>query len=493
MSDKSENKFVQTLKKKWLVNGTLTALLMAIVVAIFIAVTIISQKQNWNPIDFSQDKLYTLTDESKEKVKSIDKDVNLYFVGYSSEDPNLDLAKQYTNANEKIKVEVVDENTRPDLMEEFSIENGSQGIIIECGEKRKALSPNDLETFDTSTYEYVSIAEQKLTMSIMSTAANEIPKVYFLEGYSDFSLASGLYYLSIYLSNEVNETAVLDLLSKEKVPEDCDTLVIPTPNKDFDEIATNAIIDYINEGGNILWLNAAITKDTETPNVNKILELYGVNPFEKGVILETDADKMISAPNIIIPNVSQTSKITKDIYKSAGLTLLNATKINLKEQEDLDELKVVKDELLYTSDNAFFRNDFTIQTEKPTDGEDKERMLVGVELQKIVTEANEETDEKAVTSKLVLIGENYFASDIQLNANYKTAIVQLASNKDMILNSISYLVNREEDITVRKNTGTTTYTATEQQHTIIMGIILIVPIAIIIAGIVVWIKRKRKE
>ena len=95
--------------------------------------------------------------------------------------------------------------------------------------------------------------------------------------------------------------------------------------------------------------------------------------------------------------------------------------------------------------------------------------------------------------KFVLIGENYFASDIQLNENYQTAVVQLASNKDLVLNSISYLVNREEDITVRKNTGTTTYTATEQQHAIIMSIILIFPIIIIIAGIVVWIKRKRRE
>ena len=52
------------------------------------------------PIDFSQEQLYTLTEESKEKVKGIDKEVKLYFVGYLEEDPNLDLAKQYKNSNE---------------------------------------------------------------------------------------------------------------------------------------------------------------------------------------------------------------------------------------------------------------------------------------------------------------------------------------------------------------------------------------------------------
>lgn len=493
MSEKPGNIFIQTLKKKWLVNGTLTILLMAIVVAIFIAINIITHKQNWDPIDFSQDKLYSLTEESKEKLKSVDKEVNIYFVGYSEGDPTIDLAKQYTNANNNIKVECIDENTRPDLIEEYEIESGSQGIILVCGDKKKVLSPNDLQTFDSKTYETIDIAEQKLTLSILTIASNEIPKVYFLEGYSDFKLSAGMSYLSMYLANEVNETAILDILAKGEVPDDCDTLVIPTPNKDFDEIATNAIIDYINSGRNILWLNAAITKDEEMPNVNKILALYGVEPFQKGLILESDSDKMISSPNIIIPTVSQTSKVTKDIYKSTGIIFLNATKINLKEVEELDELKVVKDDLLYTGENAFFRKDFSIESTKPVDGETQEKMLVGAELQKIITDADEETGEKAVTSKLVIYGENYFASDIQLNANYQTAVVQLASNKDLVLNSISYLVNREEDITVRKDTGTTTYTATQQQHTIIMIIILIVPIIIIVSGIVVWIKRKRRE
>lgn len=493
MKEKPENKIMQTIKKKWLVNGTLTILLMAIVIALYVVINIIVQKQNWDPIDFSQDKLYSLTDESKEKIKNISKDINLYFVGYSSEDPTIDLAKQYSNVNEKIKVEIVDENTRPDLMQEYEIESGSQGIIIECGQNKKALSTSDLETFDTETYEYVNVAEQKLTLSIMTVASDTVPKVYFLEGYSDFTLNSGMNYLSVYLANEVNETAVLDLLAKGEVPEDCDTLVIPTPSKDFDEIATNAIIDYINSGRNILWLNAAVTTDTEMPNVNKILALYGVNPFEKGLIIETDADKIVSTANIIIPSASPSSKITEDIYKTTGVILLNATKINMKEQEELDELKVVKDELLYTSENAFFRNDFTIQTDKPLSSETQEQMLVGAELQKIITDANEETGEKAVTSKLVIYGENYFASDVQLNSNYQVALVQLAYNKDLVLNSISYLVDREEDITVRKNTGTTTYTATQQQHIIIMSIIIVVPILIIISGIIVWIKRRRRE
>ena len=250
--EEKENKFIQTIKKKWLINGAKTLILVALLILIFIAINMWTQSLNLNPIDLSQDKLYTLTDESQEKVKNIQKDVNIYFVEYEEGDSNFDLAKQYTNANEKIKVEIVNASSRPDLASKYGLETGNQGIIVECGDKYKVLTSSDLVTYDTSTYETISIAEQKLTSAIKSVTSDVIPKVYFLEGYSEFSLSSNMQYLNIYLANEVNEIKTLDLLSSGKVPDDCDTLVITTPSKDFDEIATNAIINYINSGKNIL-------------------------------------------------------------------------------------------------------------------------------------------------------------------------------------------------------------------------------------------------
>lgn len=488
-----ENKFIQTIKKKWLINGTKTLILVALLILIFIAINMWTQSLNLNPIDLSQDKLYTLTDESQEKVKNIQKDVNIYFVEYEEGDSNFDLAKQYTNANEKIKVEIVNASSRPDLASKYGLETGNQGIIVECGDKYKVLTSSDLVTYDTSTYETISIAEQKLTSAIKSVTSDVIPKVYFLEGYSEFSLSSNMQYLNIYLANEVNEIKTLDLLSSGKVPDDCDTLVITTPSKDFDEIATNAIIDYINSGKNILWLNAALTKQTDMPNVAKILAMYGVKPFEKGVIRETDSSKMISGSADLIKPEIEYSTITKDIYNTTGLIFLNATKINLVDETALEELKVSKTELLHASDASYFRTDFTIQTNSIADNEEKGKFLIGAELSKTISSANEETGEKEKMSKLVIYGENYFITDYQMNSSYSTGIIQLAYNKDLVLNSMSYLVNRQEDITARKNTGTVTYTATEQQDTIVKTIIFTVPLIIIVTGIIVWQVRRRKK
>lgn len=491
-NEKGQNKFIEIIKKKWLVDSTMTFILILIIVAIFIATNIIMQKIELTPIDFSQEKLYTLTDESKEKMKNIDKDVNIYFIGYAEDNSNLDLAKQYNKANEKIKVEAVDINNRPDLAEKYGIESGTEGIIVECGNKSKVLTENDLVTYDTSTFETISVAEEKLTSSIQSVTTDKVPKVYFLEGYSEFSLNKNMNYLNMYLGNEINEVETLNLLSAGSVPEDCDTLVVTSPSKDFDDVTTNAILNYIKLGKNILWLNSAVTTQKEMTNVNKVLAEYGVKPFETGIIRETDTSKMLTgSPDLIIPEI-QSSTVTSDLYNTTGVILVNATKVNI-DTDKLEELKVEKTDLALTSEGAYFRTNFNNQAASASKDEQKGEFIVGAELEKTIKEANEENNEPAMTSKLIVYGENYFISDYQLSENSQYGAVQLAYNKDLILNSIAYLVDREEDITARKSTGTVTYTATEQQDTIIKIVIFTVPILIIIAGIIVWQVRRRKK
>ena len=486
-------KFIEIIKKKWLINGTKTFILIAILVAIFIGIHMLMEKLELSPIDLSQDKLYTLTEESKAKARNIDKDINIYFIGYSDESTQLDLARQYHKENEKINVEAIDLTERPDIANKYGIESGTVGIVVECGDNSKILTESDLYTYDMTTYETIDITEQRLTTAITSVSTDEIPKVYFLDGYSDFGLNVNMNFLNVYLGNEIMEVSTLDILTQGKVPDDCDTLVIMTPNKDFDEIAANAIKDYINSGRNILWLNAAITSQIDMPNVQRVLEIYGVNPFEVGIIRETDTNKMMSGSQDIIKPDIQYTEITKDIYNTTGLFFINATRINLVDDEKLEELNVAKTEILNTSENSYFRSEFTKTDTQATGTDEEGPLLVGVELVKTISEANEETGEEEKKSTLIIYGENYFASDYMVTSNSQVAALQLAYNKDLVLNSMAYLTEREEDITARKNTGTVTYTATDTEDTVIKAIIFTVPVVIVIIGIVVWQARRRKK
>ena len=490
---KESNRFVQAMKRKWLIDGSRTLSLVLLILAAFLGINTGMKVLDLTPIDLTQEKLYTLTDESKERVKDIDKDVHIYFVGYTDDNADLALAKQYKDANERIVAEAVDEESRPDLVEKYGIQDtGSSGIIVECGDRSKVLTASDLVTYDSTTYETISIAEEKLTSAIISVTTDDIPKVYFLEGYSDFTLDYNMYYLSVYLENEITEVDTLNVLSTGNVPDDCDTLVITSPSQDFSNEAKTAIIDYINRGGNILWLNAAMAISADLPNVNEVLALYGVNPFDVGAIRETDSSRMVvNSPDLVIPSLGY-SKITEDIY-SDGIIFRYPTKININE-EGLEDLNVVETDLVTTSENSYFRTDFSNSSATAVEGEETGSFVVGAELEKTITEANEETGASAVTSTLIIFGENYFISDYPFTQEYQYAAIQVSTyNKDLVLNSLAYLSDREEDITARKSTGTVTYTATEQQDTIVRIIIFTVPAIIILAGLIVWQKRRRKK
>lgn len=489
-------RFINTIKKRWLISGTNTLLLIAILIAIVILINSAVQSLNLTPIDCTSNKEYTLTNESKDRVKNIGSDVNIYFVGYEDSATQVSLARQYNKTNNKINVEVIDANERTDIASKYNVTNDSKAIIVENGEKSKTLYSDDLYTYDSS-YQTIDLTEEKITSAILNVTSEKIANVYFLSGYSDYSLeySGGMYYLSSYLKDEVLNYETLDMLVKGSIPDDCDTLVITTPNKDFDELTTNEITKYINNGGKILWLNSSYSETKDLPNVNKILALYGINPFEVGYIYETDNSRTaLGYASCIVEDLGST-----DIAKKlTNAVLLNATKINVNTDE-LSNLGVTKEDLISTSSTSYFRKNVS-NTSSGTDGDEQGGFTVGGIFTKKIstsTETEENTDENSddngISSTLVIFGDNNFISDIQITSQTNPMLI-LANNKDLMLNSIAYLTNNDEDITIRKDyTKSSDFTPTDGQKEAIVKIIFAVPIAIMLFGLVIWQIRRRKK
>ena len=504
--EKLGTRFINTIKKRWLISGTSTILLIAILVTIVILINTVVQSLDLTPIDCTSNQQYTLTEESKQRVANIQDTVNIYFVGFEETDGAVSLTKQYNKVNENIHVELIDANERTDIAEKYDVTNDYTTIIVENGERSKILYSSDLYTYD-SNYNTVDITEQKITSAILNVTADKIANIYFLTGYSDYNLdySGGMYYLSYYLADEVLNYNTLDMLVTGSIPEDCDTLVITTPNKDFDELTTNEIINYINKGGNILWLNSSYSETQDLPNVNKVLALYGINPFEAGYIYETDTNRMaLGYASCIVEDLGNTSI-------DSGLTraiLLNSTKINVN-TDGLEELGVEEQDIITTTDTSYFRTNVS-NTSNSTDGDEQGGFTVGGIFTKTIAdtttedtdseenseEAEEDTtseEEDATVSTLVIFGDNNFVSDIQISSQVNPMIF-LEGNKDLMLNSIAYLTDQDQDITIRKNyTSVSSFTATEGQKAVIMRIVFMVPIAIILFGFVVWQVRRRKK
>lgn len=491
--EKFGTKFINTIKKRWLISGTNTVLLIAILVAIVILINSIVQSLDLTPIDCTTNKEYTLTEESKERIKNIGTVINLYFVGYDDSSTQVNLAKQYNKANSNINVEVIDANERTDIASKYDVTNDSKAIIVENGEKSKILSSNDLYTYDTSGT--IDITEEKITSAILNVTSEKIANVYFLSGYSNYSLeySGGMYYLSLYLKDEVLNYQTLDMMVKGSIPEDCDTLVITTPNKDFDELTTNEIVKYINNGGKILWLNSSYSEAKDLPNVNKILALYGIKPFEVGYIYETDDERTaLGYASCMVEDLGS----TEIAQKLKNVILLNSTKINVNTDE-LSNLGVTEQDIISTPSTSYFRKNVSNTSDDTTGDEQGGFTVGGIFTKKISTESEEnadesDNDESTLSSTLVIFGDNNFVSDIQLTSQTNPMLI-LANNKDLMLNSIAYLTDNNEDITIRKDyTKASDFTPTDAQKLTIIRIIFIVPIAIILLGFIVWQVRRRK-
>ena len=348
------NKFINTIKKKWLAQGTTTTVLVLAIICAFVAIAVFLQSLDLSPIDLSQEKLFTLSEESKDKVKDINQDIHIYFIDASDNDQNYDLAKQFHNANEHINIENINSKERTDLVAQYEIESGSGQIIVASDKRYKKLTAYDLVSSDLMG-QTSSIADKKLTNTILYVVAEEIPHAYILDGFSEFSSDRMSSFITVAEDSAV-EIEPLNIITKGAIPENCSTLIITTPSKDFDEKTTQAIMDYIQKGGNILWLNSAVATKTDMPNVNKILAEYAIEPFEIGTIFETDADKMASGqPYVILPEVQGTKIATGLTGAGKAVLLLNPTKINKASDEVIKDKKVTMSTILQASENSYFR------------------------------------------------------------------------------------------------------------------------------------------
>ncbi len=497
--EKFGTRFINTIKKKWLISGTNTVLLIAILIAITILLNKVVGSFDLTPIDCTSNKEYTLTKESKDRVKDLENNINIYLAGYNEEDVTISLIKQYNKANSNINVEVIDLNERTDIASKYEISSNSTAIVVESGEKSKVLYSDDLYTYDNN-YNTIDLTEEKITSAIINVVSEKVPNVYFLEGYSDYSLdyAGGMSYLATYLDDEVLKYETLDILVKGSIPEDCNTLVITTPSKDFDDLTTEEIIKYINKGGNILWLNSSYPESHELKNVNKILALYGVDPFEVGYIYETDTEKTILGYAGCMVEDLGNSEIDRNLSKAV---LINSTKVNIN-NDKIEELNVKQQTIISSGDTAYFRKNIS-NTSSSTDGDEQGSFTIGAILTKPLNEDSKESEEEdneeenneedTLSSKLVIFGDNNFVSDMQLASNI-TPMLGLYNNKDVVLNSIAYLTDQDEGITVRKEReAQSDFTATDGQKAIIMRVIFAVPVVIIIIGIVIWQIRRRKK
>lgn len=494
---KRPSRFKRLLKNKWLKNTSSTLAIVALILAIFIVLNVVINNLKLNPIDFTAQKVYTLSDDSKNEISKIEQNVTMYFFGYDETSTPVVLGRQYEKLNDKIKVQVVSTSERPDLATEYNISSTDQLVAVSSNQRYKVVDNSEMSVYDQSSGGQVDVTEQKLTNAIMDVTVSSKPQIYFLTGNGEYGIDSSMpmYTFAQYIKNDINDVNTLDLLTSN-MPETCDVLVIANPISDFTDAETEKIQNYIDNGGKIMWmqdpyLNIQNYNSDNYKNINKILGEFGIS-FSYGIVCEENSDNMIQGyPDALIPNMTY-NEIVKNIYTDGKIVMVDAGKINTVDSDKLSELKVTASSFITSSSKSFYKEKFTSTDsyiKKSSDDDTKGNYVLG---ETLVKQINDNTKATLVAYSNAFFATNY---TMQVGNSY-TYPIYLRNNKDLLLNTIAYLSDREDSISIRKQTGTeyvSFETASGKQDLIVRIIIFAIPLVLIITGIIISIVRKRKK
>lgn len=478
-------KLWETITNKWLLKGTTTLILVALIIAGYIAVNWGVEQIQVEDLDFTTKKLYSLSEQTEERLKNLEDEITIQLINMGDYSYVIEYANKYQRASDKITVEEIDDlSSRLDLQTKYDIESTDNLIVVKNGEKEKTITTSDLYTYDYSTYESIDTTEEAITNAIMEVTIDEKPHIYVLSGKNYAQPESSLSIIANKLIDEANEIDLLDILTEGSVPDNCDCLIITTLKQDLADLERDKILEYINKGGKLLILTSQNVLDVDTPNFDKILEQYGIT-LGYGTIIEQDTSKMLyNTPYMIVTSAS--ASFMSDIDMDLKLFLAYPGRIQFADETKLEELGVTYETIATTSTKSFVRTNFNISSMSRTEQDsEEESSIVGAYATKKIS------DEK--TSQLIIYSDETFASTSPIIIGYQSVYaVTLYNNEDIVLNSISHLTERDDTITIRKTGESETYTVTEQEDVIIRTIIFTTPIIIIIIGIGVWIFRRRK-
>lgn len=469
-------KFFEKVKDYCIKDTNRMILLVAVLIAVYVVLNLWMQTINLAQIDLTKDRLHSLTDQSKNIAKAVDKEMTFYVWRYSEESTLVDLLKQYNIENPKIKYKIVNIDDI-EIIEKFGFESDYPATIGES-EDGKISYINDFEFYTyNENFDFVDLTEQKLTNAINNLSNSEITKIYFLQGKTNYTLENGMNGLNSYLLDEYYDVGTIDIIANPTIPEDCGVLAIMGLNTDLSVVEADNICSYIEKGGDLIITNDIdfVNVNRDYPNFQRVLDEYAISMPNKAV-METKTNTVAGLDETFIQsNISLEHEITRLLYNYNKRPILNASGIIELDTEKMLINNITATPILTSSDSATLL-DIAAKKVKESDGSN---YVLGAAIQKM-TESGEE-------SRLVV-----FASALSFSDSWiENQTTMFAWNGDVMLNSFAFASNRGELYSIRKTSAITRYKPTENQDLVVRMIICALPISIAVLGVCVWVKRRK--
>lgn len=518
---KDEKKQARMLKKSlkarafrrgWFSVALVVFFIAAVVIVNMIAQVLVEKVPALN-IDMTGENSFELTETTTDYLRTLSEDITLYIL--ADESDYKDGGEYYIQANtllhayedscDRITAEYVDLASNPTFTQKYPDEDLKNfNIIVQGKDSYEYLEDTDIFEYNQEylyTYGYYIAEgcniEEAVTSAILNVTLKEKPKVTFVSDVTeeDYSAFKNLLDKNGFETDEVSP-------SIGTIPEDTSVVVLYAPTIDLDSEFVDSLNDFLVNGGNYgkQLLYFPTYKLIDLPNIDSLVEEWGMQ-VEMGYAIEQDPNylannggyyifaaqypegteytanmKNANIPVCFIEGATRAVNVLDDSYVSSLLTLsdkaqtLYAESVETPDSAESDEMQASEP---VASPNCAVA---AIAT----------KTVVGSESSDSDTGTDSDSSSDIKESNLIVIASSYAASSSSLSRSTYGNSSYLLS----LLNTVTGRDNVGVTIESKSLAGTELGITSAQLYSLGILFVIIIPVAVLIAGIVVFIKRK---
>ncbi len=441
--------------------GTLIILVLVVLGGVnFVA---FNRNKKW---DLTEEHLNTLSPQSIKIVKDLKGDVTMmgFFVENSEQEIRKKgmfqiIGKLFTDETNKISIQIWDPQKRPDLAKQYGVEM-SGTIVLSMGGKQSSVT---------------DATEESLVNALVKLSREKNKVLYFLSGHGEIDLsnneAQGGSNFKKALEDASYEVKSLNLVEQPTLPSDAEAIVVLGPKRELLPAEKNIILEYMKKGGKALFAG----DPGEHHNLAQMMTPFGIS-FDNNYIIDQMGQLIGASAAMAIGLIySPNSDITKDFGKNmSGFQLASSlSKIQQAGQN------FAYDEIVKSSPASFSKAKIGSEVRFDEKTDKKGPFAIGYKVSGIWP--GEEKDKKEFSA--LFYGDSDFFTNQLLN-------FQL--NRDLALNSISFLAKDSELISVRpKQMKGTTLTMTDNQSALVTWAFFVpFPFLFLLIGGYFWLARR---
>ncbi len=441
--------------------------LVLLLTVVFLVVINYLGAKHYQTYDFSINRINSISDQSKKIVANLDGDLTVKFfykdgAEHVEENKKLfrQLVKQYEDFTGKVKFEFVEMNEKPRMTLDYGANKGSGEAFIEYKG-----SKNRIENY----------SEQDFTNAVIKVTRQHKKTIYFLQGHGERSIDDEKDELSLFgfkqlLEKQSYTVKGINLVSSLSIPNDATALVIAGPKQQFQVSEIISIEEYLNTGHSLLLF----LDEKETYGLGPLIKKLGIelqtpyvfNVFDSpmGPVLNPQA------PTVAV-EYSATDEITRVFGNSQMTQFRNPHYLKLLN----NSTRVQTEVLVRTPKDTVAIPELDSQDYSP-----KQQFNLGVRVRgRLNANASE--------FSAVVFSDVDFVSNILLYQNI---------NRDLALNSISYLTKENDLISISaKEPLATKMLISPPEFSqffkfTLVGLFIPLPIAMMILSLVLWYRRR---